>query len=1431
MRRDDDLRTEAEAAGTSATIPPSPAGGTTWPWPFADVRSKLDRAVPSDWLGQATAAAIRVFGPRRRRWHLSDDRLHAEVRIASTSEVASLQSRLDELMRVQEIAAWGRVNGILGRAVFELGSGCGSRVDEVLALLQRAESECGFGDREFPDRLPEHPGDLEPLARLVVELSADLAGFWIAVLGQVASLPVSPFAVDVATLVSIFEGTPRLRELADRLLGRSASSLWLGVATAIGQGFVQSPLGPLVDVVHRSLQGAERLSRRSAWLKRESELCGKESVVAASVPDHTRPVEIPQGAIERYSDLALAGSVGAFGLGFTATGSIADSSPALLGGLPRPARLGREAFAALLTRTLSRRGLVTLDPGALRRLDLVDCVLISERLACDADAEQLQAAARTAGLAVRSPDDGATLQSAIRRLQGEGCVVLAVAGPDAEGLGAADVGVGLVRDGKVPWDSHVLAASSLSDVSVLLEACPAARDVAEQSVLLAEVGVGVGMLGSFGRRLEWATTSHIVTSLHVATLFAMANGARHLLGLALAPQRAVRDGTPWHALTATEALERLGSSVTGLTARDVAERGTESGGPPPSLTVRLLGAFTEELANPLTPVLAVGAGLSAAIGAVVDAGLVGAVMATDAAIGAVQRLRAQSSIDGLRAERPRTVRVIRAGREQVIEASSVVPGDIVRMHAGDFVPADCRILEAKDLEVDESSLTGESLPVAKSVAPTEAAEIADRSSILFEGTAVAAGEAIAVVFAVGARTEANAAATPSESPRTGVEARLDRLVQLATPLALGGGIATSLTGLLRGRPLPEVLSTAVSLAVAAVPEGLPMLATVAQVSAARRLSKRGVLVRNPRAIEALGRASVVCLDKTGTVTEGRIALKTIWDGAREEDVELLGAAARGVLRTALRASPAPVAGQRLPHGTDRALVDGARRAGVDTGAWSRRAELPFESERGFHAVLAVADDGLRLCVKGAPENVTPRCHRIGTAEENSALDGAVRTRIDEAARRMARRGLRVLAVAEALTDAKSALNDGDVQGLVFRGLLGLADPLRPTAAAAVSGLREAGVRLVMLTGDHPITAESIGAELGLLDGDVVTGSRIDDMDDEELAKHVAHAGVFARVAPRHKARLVRALQSAGLVVAMTGDGANDAPAIRLADVGIAIGSRCTTAARQAADVVVTDDRIETLVHAVLEGRALWTSVRDAVAVLVGGNLGELLFTVLADLASQRAPLTARQLLLLNLVTDTAPAIAIAMRPPPSVPPEQLLREGPDASLGSPLLRDVAWRALVTAGGASAAWLLAWPLPSRSTVALAALVGTQMGQTLVAGGDSPAVTIASAAALAATGAIVQTPGLSHFFGCRPLSPIGFGIAATVSAAATGASLLIPRLLPEIDEWLESLVQNASLTGADINKAHPGEHREIPPRGSTECGVYPSSFSNAPASRRS
>jgi cation-transporting ATPase I len=377
--------------------------------------------------------------------------------------------------------------------------------------------------------------------------------------------------------------------------------------------------------------------------------------------------------------------------------------------------------------------------------------------------------------------------------------------------------------------------------------------------------------------------------------------------------------------------------------------------------------------------------------------------------------------------------------------------------------------------------------------------------------------------------------------------------------------------------------------------------------------------------------------------------------------------------------------------------------------------------------------------------------------------------------RLARSGYRVLAVAERPASDRSDLAESRIRGLEFVGLLGLADPVRPTATDAVQRLREAGVEIVMITGDHPSTAESIAAELDVLNGRlVVTGPELDELTDDELVAELADIAVFARMSPVQKARIVGAFQRAGRVVAVTGDGANDAAAIRLANVGVALGRGATPAARSAADLVVTDDRIETIADAIVEGRAMWASVRDALSILLGGNLGEIAFTLASGLTGS-AGLNARQLLLVNLLTDMLPAMAVALRPPPGVTAEELLAEGPETSLGSALTRDIVVRAATTAGAASAAWLAARLTGGRqraSTVALVALVDAQLLQTMVVGNRSPVVLGAGVLSLGALGFVVQTPGISQFFGSRPLGPGGWAIGLGSAAVATLVSAAIP-----------------------------------------------------------
>ncbi len=488
---------------------------------------------------------------------------------------------------------------------------------------------------------------------------------------------------------------------------------------------------------------------------------------------------------------------------------------------------------------------------------------------------------------------------------------------------------------------------------------------------------------------------------------------------------------------------------------------------------------------------------------------------------------------------------------------------------------------------------------------------------------------------------------------------------------------------------------------------------------------------------------------------------------------------RRVLAGALRASPLVENGELLPHPTDRAVVDGARGAQVrpDEGkeGWTPIDEMPFEPSRGYHAVLGNWHDGNLLSVKGAPEIVLAQCIWWRRQDGDIALDDTARRGVEHVVEGLARQGYRVLAVAERAASDRSDLDESRIRNLRLIGFVALADPVRPTAAAAVAQLQQAGVEIVMVTGDHPSTAEAIAAELNALnERRVMTGTELDSLDDDQLAAEVTDVAVFARLSPSQKARIVEALQRNDRVVAVTGDGANDAPAIRLADIGIALGERATPAAREAADLVVTDDRIETIVDAIVEGRAMWASVRDSLAILLGGNLGEIGFTVVTGLISAGGSLNARQLLLVNLLTDVLPAMAIAVRPPPTITAEMLLAEGPEASLGAALTRDIYRRATVTAGAAIGAWFLGratGTLRQANTVALVTLVAAQLGQTLVVRGRTPLVMACALGSLVALAAAVQTPGLSRFFGASPLLPHGWMIAAGTATAATVISLVL------------------------------------------------------------
>ncbi|HEY5832557.1 HAD-IC family P-type ATPase [Streptomyces sp.] len=1025
---------------------------------------------------------------------------------------------------------------------------------------------------------------------------------------------------------------------------------------------------------------------------------------------------------------------------------------------------------------------------------------------------------------------GASPALEVRRLQEEGDAVLVVTSSDGHALATADIGVSVLPGpgaaNPVAWSADLVCGPGLAQVWRVLAAVGEARRVSAKSAHLSMGGSALGaLIAAAGRRrgAVGLTTSPVYGAAFLAQLGAV-RAARRLDGQPLPPAR-VRGA--WHALGARETLallrrraeERTDAEPAAqartlrCTLADRARTAVAVAGLQPAVHGggQLLAALREELSDPLTPVLALGAAASMAVGSTVDAALVGGVTVGNAAISGVQRLRAERALRSLLLTQRQTARRVlwtppdpaRArdreaffagvddAPQEIVSAEDLTVGDIIALGPSDVVPADARLLVGENLEVDEASLTGEPAPVAKDPRATPGAELAERSCMVYQGCTVLAGWGHAVVVATGAQSEAGRAADLAGAAvvPAGIEGHLAALTGTALPaVGIGGGVVT-LLGLLRGVPVREALASGVAVAVAAVPEGLPLVATVAQSAAARRLSQHGILTRSARVLEALGRVDVVCFDKTGTLTEGRLTVTRL--AALDHDLLLDSPAGRHLLCTAARACPQVTDGRELAHATDRAIVEAAAEYCPPDRGWQLTAELPFEASRGYAASVGISQGRPRLAVKGAPETVMAHCTTAVTAGRGGDRNGAAvplgpdRLRAaHRLVRRLADDGLRVLAVAEAALDRAPGPDDEVpelVTDLTLLGFLAIADTPRAGAAETVKSLAEAGVRVTMITGDHPATAAAIARDLGIPQaGTVLTGGDLDALPERVRLERIDRTTVFARVSPEHKVRVVQDLRLLGHVVAMVGDGVNDAAAIRLADVGIGLSSRGATSAGAAADLVLTDPDPARIIQALLEGRTLWRSVRDAVGILVGGNAGEVAFTVLGTALSGRAPLGTRQFLLVNLLTDMLPALAVALAPArrPDRGDDPLAGGPAPSLLGRDMGRVLAVRGTATALGAASAWQIG-RMTGRdrraATMGLAALVGTQLGQTLITDWHSPLVLATGAVSTAALVGVVQTPGVSQFFGCTPLGPAAWATVATCSATATLAAAFTPRLL--------------------------------------------------------
>jgi magnesium-transporting ATPase (P-type) len=766
----------------------------------------------------------------------------------------------------------------------------------------------------------------------------------------------------------------------------------------------------------------------------------------------------------------------------------------------------------------------------------------------------------------------------------------------------------------------------------------------------------------------------------------------------------VPEATPisWYALQPDEAVVRLETVSNGLTDSEAGRR-LELWGPnevEAEQPLSRLSLVLHQFRSPLIYLLLAAGVITLALDHYSDAVVILLVVVTNAIIGYTQEARAHRELRSLQRLGAPRAEVLRDGASRVVETRTLVPGDVVLLASGARVPADLRLLEVRSLEVDESALTGESLPAGKGVAPLPGEPLvpADQSNMAFAGTVVTRGRAKGVVVRTGSRSELGrlaAAVRALGTTATPLQARMERLGRSVGLAVIGLALMAGAIGLLRGMPRAEILLVAIAMAVSAVPEGLPAVLTITLAIGVRRMARRNAIVRHLPAVETLGSTTVIGSDKTGTLTRNEMTVRSIWAGGRRYEVSGIGYAPEGAIehegerviaasdaaleRTLLigllaNESAPPEAGEE-PRGdpTEIALYVSASKGGLDPAAvrpshW--QLDLwPFESERRMMATLDDGPEGRHLHLKGAPEVVLARC----THELRDQVVPLQLEHIRDAVAEFGALGLRVLAFAYRREDTRDRIQESDLAGgFVFAGLQALSDPVRPEAVAAVAAARAAGIRVVMLTGDHLETGQAVAQDVGLsADPVAVEGAALDGMTDAELDELVRRVDVYARVAPEHKLRIVRRLREQGEVVAITGDGVNDAPALRAAHLGIAMGASGTDVAREAADMVLRDDNFASITAAVEEGRVVFANIRKVTFFLLSTGVGEVITILVAILAGWPVPFLAVQILWINLVTNGLQDVALAFEPgepgllrrPPRPPSEGMLTPRLLARLG------------------------------------------------------------------------------------------------------------------------------------------------------------------------
>ncbi|RVW02711.1 cation-translocating P-type ATPase [Rhodococcus xishaensis] len=1334
-----------------------------------------------------------------------------------------------------------------------LTSGRPTHADAAHAERAHLESTHLEATRRESTTLPQPPAWSDAvLAARAAALAAQSAGFGLALAGRVLRLPRLPLAA--AAPATIIDYQPRLRGLLESAIGPQRTDAMLSLANAATYAAAQAPTPLAVEALLRASTVGEVIANRAAWHR---------SALPPFAGDDPRPNHGPvERHLERaaWAQLGAAAAVGVATGSVRTAGTaalVAAPKAARTARESFAATLGRGLAANdILIRgphTLRRLDSITalvVEPRALLTAELrvsrirgvSDArraeVWESARSAVEAgeltegwhalaelpDPDASDAAepavlvsrvhdplatavleqTRHAEVTVHSLDDEAlgSLRSAfdvlrtpstttdsdlaaiVRELRDGGATVAVLATHCPDALTEADLGIGISDEAPVECD---LLVPDLEAAWRVLRALPAARTASRRGI---EIATGASLLGSLlmlpGTHGRGPGPISAGSGAALWTGHSLAHGVLRADAPTPLPQH------DWHAMPADQVRRMLATP---------APQGPPSGpGRLESLkswVQRPAGflwdfgqSLRTELSDPLTPILATGSAASAVLGSPVDAVLVGSVLVGNAALSAAQRLHAERLLRRLLAVQDPPARILSAdGGYRSIPSALLHPGEVIEVRPGEVVPADGRLLTADAVEVDESSLTGESLPVDKQIAATPGVPLADRTCMLYAGTTVLTGTATAVVTTVGAATETGRAAalSPRRVGRVGLQAQLRELTGQVLPVSVASGALVTLTSMLRGGGLQSAITSGVAVAVAAVPEGLPLVATLAQQAAAQRLTRASALVRSPRSVEALGRVDVACFDKTGTLSEDRLRVRAVRAAASHHPDTVLRAAAR---------TSVTVDGVAAPHATDRAVVEAAEAATLgDRPLEPDDVVLPFRSGRPYAAALK----GTELVVKGAPEVVLAAC----TGAAPSKLEGVV-----SEVPSMAEHGMRVIAVARRVVtpaQAARAVADPDEvevlcgHGLEPLGLLGLSDTIRPEAADLLPSLEERGVSVRLITGDHPVTAAAIARNLGLeLEADdVVSGSEWEALSHRGQEIAVRESSVFARMTPEQKVQIVQTLERTGHVCAMVGDGANDAAAIRAASIGIGVASRGSHPARSAADLLLLDGHVDAILDAIDEGRQLWQRVQAAVSVLLGGNAGEVAFALIGSAISGRAPLGARQLLLVNLLTDALPAAALAVSPLHQDRAHH--GRGPDKAA---LWRTVAIRGATTAAGASVAWGLASVTgrPRRaSTVGLVALVGTQLGQTLI-DSHSPLVVATALGSLGVLGAVVTTPGVSQFLGCTPLGPLAWAQALGSATGATAVAAVAPRALAWWGDRRAQSDQSTTSTPALSSKAY-------------------------------